>query len=188
MSWLYIRDLRLDILNLRSLLDIRDLLLRWLNNRLCNCRIGNNLGSLNRLIINVLFDSLLRNIVDFYFLSNVRDIFSDVFNLLIISVLFFDWDVVGLSHSLILSYGSCNWYIFCSLLGNLFDILSFIRHLNICNLRFIISVSSLHWNVFNVWLSLWLRLLVNGGRLLHNLLWLQIWRLYILLRLNNRLH
>ena len=132
----------------------------------------NNLGSLYWLIINILFNSLLRNIIDLDFLSNVRNVFSDMFNLLIVSVNFFNWDVACLSDILIFSHRSSNWNIFNSLLWDLFDVLSFIRNLDIIDLLFIISISFLDWNVFNVRLILRLWLLIDCGWLLYNLSWL----------------
>ena len=159
--WLYIWDLwllnilRLDILY--WLLNIR-LLNNWLldywllNNWLLNCAVCNNLWSLDWLIINKLFNSLLRNIIDFNFLSHVWNVFCDMFNLLIISVLFLNWNIVCFSNSLIFSYLSSDRYIFSSLLWNLFYVLSFIRDLDIIDLLFVISIGFLDGDVFNVWL------------------------------------
>jgi len=84
-----------------------------------------------------------------------------VFNLLIISVLFLNWDITGIGNSLIFSYRSGNWNIFNSLLGNLFSVLSFIWDLNVVNSLFIVSVSLLDWNIFNVRLILWSWLFEN---------------------------
>ena len=156
-----------------------------LNNWLSNSWLSEKLRSLDWLIINILFNSLLRDIIDLNFLSNVRDVFSDMFNLLIISVNFFNWDVACLSNILIFSHRSSNWNIFNSLLWDLFDVLSFIRNLNIIDLLFIISISFLDWNVFDVRLILRLWLLINScWYLIHNLCWDCTKNL---LRLNNRL-
>jgi len=73
-----------------------------------------------------------------------------MFNLLIISVLFLNWNIVSFSNSLIFSYLSSDRYIFSSLLWNLFNVLSFIRDLDIIHLLFVISIGFLDGDVFNV--------------------------------------
>ena len=159
--WLHILDwLRLDVLNslLHWLLDHR-----LLDHRLCDGWVGDHLGSLNWLIINELFDSLLGDHIDFNFLSDLGNIFGHVLNLLIIGVDSLDWYVVGLGDGLVFSDSSGDWYVFSSLLGNLFDVLSFIRNLDVADLGFVISVALLDGNVLNVGLGLGLWLLVDGG-------------------------
>ena len=134
--------------------------------------------SLDRLVVDVLFDSLLGDKVYFDFLSDLRDVFCDVFYLLVVGVSFFDWDVVGLSDCLILSYSSGDWNVFGSLLGNLFDVLSLVRDLDVTHLGFVVSVSLLYRDVLNVRLGLGLGLLENSRRGLN----------YTWLSLNYRLH
>lgn len=112
-----------------------------------------NISELNYIL---LFNSLLRNIINFNFISNIWNIFSYMLNLLIISVWFRNWNIICLCHCLVLSNCSSYWYIFNSLLWNLFNILSFIWNLNIWNLRFIVNICLLNGNILNIALCLWL--------------------------------
>ena len=135
--------------------------LRLLDHGLLNGGVGNNLGSLDGLVINVSFNSLLGNIFNFSFISVLGNMFGDVFDLLIVSVLFLHGLISGLFNSLIFGHGFDDGDIFGSLLGNIFGNLSFIRNLNLGNNGFIISVGFFNWDVLNIRLSLRLRLLVN---------------------------
>ena len=84
-----------------------------------------------------------------------------MFNLLIVGVLSLDGLVMSLVNGLVFSDGSGDWYIFNSLLGNMFHILSFIGYLVLSDNCFIISVSFLNGDILNVALSLGLSLLDN---------------------------
>ena len=162
--------LRLDILD--RLLDIGDWLrldigncgLHWLlDDGLGDSGVRDDLGSLHWLIIDVLFDSLLGDHIDFDFLSDLGDEFGHVFNLLVVGVDSFDGDVVGLGDGLVLCDGSGDGDVLGSLLGNLFDVLSLVGHLDVADLGFVVGVGLLDRDVLDVRLGLRLRLLVNGG-------------------------
>ena len=189
--WLCISLCWYSLLNKSRLLNISSLSLwvalscsynNWLSNWLLDNRLLNSWGSssywfLNWLIVNILFNSLLWDIINFSFLSDVWNIFGNVFNLLIVSVSFLDWNITGISNGLIFSYSSSNRDIFNSLLSNLFCILSFIRNLDVVNSWFIVGIGLLNWNVFNIRLGLWFWLFENLSLnwLLDN--WLNIWLL-----------
>ena len=186
-NWLLNKSRLLNILRLSyewRLLNILNLLNWWVDNWLSNCWVSNDLRSLNWLIIDVLFNSLLWDIFNFSLVSVLWNVFCDMFNLLIISVSLLDGLIGNLVYSLIFSHGFNNWNIFSSLLRNIFSILSFVRNLLLDGNWFIISVSFLDWDIFDVRRWLWLRLSIYNCWLnvrLLNYLWLSIcW-------LNNRL-
>ena len=162
---------------------LRNNLTDWLlNNWLSNGWVSNNLCSLNWLVLNMLFNMLLRNIFYFWYINVLRNIFSNMFNLLIISVDFLNRLVMSLVHSLIFCNWSCYRNIFNSCLRNMFYILSFIRDLMLGDNWFIVSVCFLDWNVLNVWGRLRLGLLYNSCcGLYHNWSLKYCW-------LNNRLN
>ena len=186
-NWLLNKSRLLNILRLSyewRLLNILNLLNWWVDNWCCNCWVSNDLRSLNWLIINVLFNSLLWDIFNFSLISVLWNVFCDMFNLLIISVSLLYGLIGNLVNSLIFSHGFNNWNIFSSLLRNIFSVLSLIRNLLLDGNWFIISVSFLDWDIFDVRRWLWLRLSIYNCWLnvrLLNYLWLSIcW-------LNNRL-
>jgi len=149
-------------LKLRSLLSSGDNgwgVDRLLDHRLVDSWVSNNLFSLSWEILNVLFDSLLWDHINFNFLSSLWNIFSNVFNLLIVCIFSLNWDWSGLSNSLIFSDSSCNWNIFNSLLRYLFSNLSFIRDLDVIYLLFIIGICFGNRNTLDIWLILRLWLL-----------------------------
>jgi hypothetical protein len=125
--------------------------------------MGNYLLSLNWLILNMLFNSFLCNIFNFWYIDILRNIFSNMFNLLIISVNFLNGLIMSLVYSLVFSNSSSDWYILYYLLWVMFNILSFVRNLMLSHNWFIVSVCFLDWNVLNVWGWLWLWLLDNSG-------------------------
>ena len=156
--------LGLDIRDLLLGLDIRDLLDWLLDEGLCDSGVCDHLSSLDWLIINVLLDSLLGDHIDFNFLSDLGDVFGHMLDLLVVGVDSLDWDVVGLGDSLVFSDGSGDGDVLGSLLSNLFDVLSFVRNLDVADLGFVVSVGLLDRDVLDVRLGLGLRLLVHGGR------------------------
>lgn len=152
------------IMVLRYILWLLNKLMNWLINNWCsNSGMSHNILSYNRMIINMLFNSMLGNVFNFSFMSHLWVIFSDMLDLLIISVRLLNRLVMNLLDSLIFSYGFGNWYILGLLLGDVFCVLSFIRNLMVgCN-RFIISVGLLNGNMLNVRMRLRLRLSVNNS-------------------------
>jgi hypothetical protein len=146
-------------------LDIGNRLLNWLlDQRLCDSGIGDDLSSLDWLIIDVLFDSLLWDHIDFDFLSDLGNIFGHMFDLLVIGVDSFYGDIISLGDCLVLGDSSGDGHIFGSLLGNLFDVLAFVGNLDVADLGLVVSVGFLDRDVFDVGLGLRLRLLVDGCR------------------------
>jgi hypothetical protein len=141
---------------------------RLLDYRLGDGGVGENLSSLDRLVVDVLFDSLLGDEVYFDFLSDLGHEFGDVFDLLVVSVDSFDRDVVGLCDGLILGDGSGDGHVLGPLLGDLFDILALVGHLDVADLGFVVGVGLLDRNVLDVRLGLRLGLLVHGGGRRHH--------------------
>jgi hypothetical protein len=167
-------NLRLDVLDwlldIRDLgLDIRELLNRLLDEGLCDSGVGDHLSPLDWLVVNVLFYSLLGDQVHFDFLSDLRDVFSDMLDLLVVGVDSLDGDVVGLGHGLVLSDCPGDWHVLGPLLGDLLDVLSLVGHLYVTHLCFVVSVRFLNRDVLDVRLGLRLRLLVHSCRGLHHL-------------------
>jgi hypothetical protein len=161
--WLDILDRLLDIGDLLRL-DIGNRGLHWLlDQRLGDSGVRDDLGSLHRLVVDVLFDSLLGDHIDFDFLSDLGDVFGDVFDLLVVSVDSFDRDVVGLCDGLVLGDGSGDGHVLGPLLGDLFDVLALVGHLDVADLGFVVGVGLLDRDVLDVRLGLRLGLLVHGG-------------------------
>ena len=133
-----------------------------LNHRLVNGGVSNNLGSLDGLIVNVSFNSFLRNIFDFGFISILGNIFSDMLDLLIVGIGLLDGLISGLFNSLVFSHGLGNGDVFSSLLGDIFGILSFIRNLVLGDNWFIINILFLDGDIFNIRGGLRLGLLVDN--------------------------
>lgn len=136
---------------------------RLLDYRLGDGGVGENLSSLDRLVVDVLFDSLLGDEVYFDFLSDLGHEFGDVFDLLVVSVDSFDRDVVGLCDGLVLGDGSGDGHVLGPLLGDLFDVLALVGHLDVADLGFVVGVGLLDRDVLDVRLGLRLGLLVHGG-------------------------
>ena len=93
------------------------------------------------LIKKVLFNSFGRNILNSSFVSVLRNIFCNMFNLLIISIELFDGLILNRVYGFILNHSFGYGHIFCSGLSNIFDILSFVRYLLLNSNRFIVNVS-----------------------------------------------
>lgn len=151
------------LLNILRLWKVWDTLLDWLlNNRLCDSGVSDDLLSLNGLIINILFNSLLWNIFDFGFISVLRNVFSNMLNLLIIGILSLNGLIWNLVNGLILSHSLDYWYVLGFLLGYVFSVLSFIWNLLLNGHWLVISVGLLNWNIFNIRARLRLRLCVHN--------------------------
>jgi hypothetical protein len=112
--------------------------------------VGDNLGSLNRLILHMLFNSFLRNIFNFRYVNVLRNILSYVFDLLIVGIGSLNRLVVSLLNGLILGHSSGDWDVFDSLLRDMFHILSFVGHLVLCDYWFVVGVCFLDRDVLNV--------------------------------------
>ena len=162
--------------------------MRLLNHGLVHSAISNNLRSLDGLIVNVGFNSVLRNIFDLSLVSVLGNIFGNVFHLLVISVTFLNGLIIGLVYGLIFGNSFGNGDIFSDCLSNVFSYLTFIRNLMLGDHWFIVSVGLLNWNILNMGLSLRLWLSIND--VLHRLLVRNILRLdhgWLNDRLNQRL-
>ncbi len=187
-----------DWLSLSKLLRINYWI--WLS----YCWLSNNLGPLNWLIFNVGFNLFLRDIFYFFFVSILRHIFCNMFNLLIVGISFGYRLVVCLINRLIFCDSSGNWNIFSNLLRNIFSNLSFNRDLGLHSNRLIINIGSLNRNMLNIWgifgrfswinddslnlgiSHLLIKLILGLNRLLNvnNLLTLLIWNIAVGQRLS----
>lgn len=120
---------------------------RYLNLWCLNSSMSYDLTPLSRIIIakslikKVLFNSFGRNILNSSFVSVLRNIFCNMFNLLIISIELFDGLILNRVYGFILNHSFGYGHIFCSGLRNIFDILSFVRYLLLNSNRFIVNVS-----------------------------------------------
>ena len=153
------RYLAIDI---HRLLNHRLLNHGLLNNGLLDSGVSNNLRSLDGLVVNVSFNSSLRNVFNFLFMSMLGNIFSNVLNLLIISVSLLDRLIMSLFNSLVFSDSSGHGYVLSSLLSDLFNILSFIRNLMLSDNGFIIGIGLLDRDVLDIRGGLRLRLRLNN--------------------------
>lgn len=124
---------------------------------LSNGGVGNNLGSLDGLIVNKGFNSVLRDIFNLGFISILGNIFGDMFDLLIVGIGLLNGLIDSLVHGLVFGDSSGDWHVFSSGLGNVFSVLSFIWNLLLNNLSFIVNISFLDRNILNV------RAILGGG-------------------------
>ena len=111
--------------------------------------MGDNLRSLDGMILNMLFNSLLGNVFNFGLISVYWVMFSDMFDLLVVSVRFLDGLIMNLADSLVFSHGLGDGNVFSFLLWNVLGVLSFIGNLMLSGDWLVISVGLLNWDVFN---------------------------------------
>jgi len=109
---------------------------------------------LNWYVLNRLLLILIRNIFSNCFISDMRDIFSFMFNLLIVGIWHINWLINSMLNSLIVGYDFLNWNLYSQSCCMLFSISSVIRNLFMGNNRGEVSVIFLQRNVFHIGLCL----------------------------------
>ena len=159
-------DLRLlGILGLNVLvlngLDIRLAGLWLLDDGLLDSGVGDDVHSLHGLVVNVLLNSLLRDVLDLSLVSVLGYVLGDVLNLLVVSVGSLHGLVIDILDSLVLSDGLGDGHHLGPLLGHVLGHLSLVRHLALGGHGLVVGVSLLNRDVLNVRSRLRLLLLLR---------------------------